>query len=201
MKNNEFKLYIDELKNLCAFFKIAINGVNDCLKNTPNNNPASNDAFWYSAQNSITYAANISKILWGSNAKDNEERTDLRKLLKVDDEFYIKNKQLRNKLEHIDENLKKFSKYDVSVLWNRNIIGDSPMLIFIDGKPFKPENEKTLRSYNYDTTNFIFMGNTFNLQASLKEIEQIALNVNIIENKINSEGETYETLVREAKQD
>lgn len=173
MTNNEFELYISELITLCSFFKISIYNLNtyiSMMRSSVKDNQLSSEVFWYSAQNSVIYAANISKMLWGSSQSENNDRIMFRKLLKINDASPIRKKQFRNQLEHIDESLQKFSKLEPNVIINKIILGNNPNTIVINDKPFRPENGKTLRAYNYETTDFIFMGHTFNLKNVSDEI-------------------------------
>jgi hypothetical protein len=73
------------------------------------------DAFWYSMQNLLVAAGNVSKLLWPSAVKKqslSDEMRDrgkeLRGILSLDDSSALKCRELRNQLEHFDEYLHKW---------------------------------------------------------------------------------------------
>lgn len=189
MTNNEFELYVSELKNLCDFFNISFVEMENSLLNS--DNPGNDNRFWYYAQNGIANAANISKILWGSNSTANSQRQQFRELLEVNNESYIKNKLLRNSLEHIDERFNTFVSGSQGITIDRNISNVSNW-ITINGTA--PASNNILRSYNPETSDFTFMNLTFNFKDAFAEIHTLEINVDRVKNLLTT-GATYESLI------
>lgn len=64
--------------------------------------------FWCYAQSMLSCTANISKYLWGR--KYGEDRELIRKLLDIQDDSPLKDRQVRNHIEHFDERLLQWEK-------------------------------------------------------------------------------------------
>jgi len=78
--------------------------------------PLGEERIWYGVQNAVLAVANISKILWGPQAKDGtwpkeKERTPLRVFLGVSEPSDLKSKDMRNHLEHFDERIDKWFQW------------------------------------------------------------------------------------------
>ena len=89
MEKMERQLFLDELDTLCSFVIYAVASANNSLY-------SGNNYLWYSLQNIVTYTADISKILWGSNQSENDKRREFRKELHVNDRSAIRSKHFRN---------------------------------------------------------------------------------------------------------
>jgi len=74
-----------------------------------------------SIQNILLHSANVSKYFWpinnGINKIHKKRAQKLRRLFGVSDNSPLRNKELRNHLEHLDENLDKY-------LWSKPIVGN-----------------------------------------------------------------------------
>lgn len=194
MNNDIFKYYVNEINLLANFVKIAAEHFNKAL-NEENND---SNMIWYDLQNIITYSADISKILWGAKgSKDFDkryhlDRSKIQKLLEVEDDWEIgpNNKILRNKLEHIDENIVKFSRKEHAIIYDRNIVSNYNM-ISLNGKEFNPNKESTLRSYNLEIGEYVIFGRAFNIKKACEECRMLRLKT---DNFIKSEV-AYEDLV------
>ncbi len=186
MNNEVFKYYVDEINLLTNFVKIAAEHFNEVV----NRDDASN-LIWYNLQNIITYVADVSKILWGSNSVQKADRQKLRDILKAKDSWEIsyKNKTLRNKLEHIDEHIIKFSKKPHQIIYDKNIVPNYRAIEI--GGHFNPNKESTLRSYNLELGEFVIFGSAFNIKKACEECRELRLKTDdIIES-----GMSYESLV------
>lgn len=169
MKKMQEQLFLDELNTLCNFVLYAVTSANNSLY-------SGSDYLWYSLQNIVTYTADISKILWGSNQSENDKRKELRKELHVNDNSIIRNKHFRNHFEHIDERLKKFSKVKPDLIVNKNI-SDNDNAIAVNGKQFIFKDEYTLRSLDLKRMQFVIFGDSYNLQQIVSEIEELSRRV------------------------
>lgn len=73
-----------------------------------------------SIQNILLHSANVSKYFWpinkGINKIHKKRAQKLRRIFDVSDCSPLRNKELRNHLEHLDENLDKY-------LWSKPIVG------------------------------------------------------------------------------
>ncbi|MDP9274219.1 MAG: hypothetical protein M3O99_01325 [Chloroflexota bacterium] len=77
------------------------------------------DEFWIALQQLVSAAGNISKLLWGQDTPDKQERREdsragLRSSISISDTetWVLKNRKLRNDWEHMDERLEEW--WDVS---------------------------------------------------------------------------------------
>jgi hypothetical protein len=61
------------------------------------------DATWFALHSILGAAANISKLLWGGDEADREDRKRLRDALEVSDDSVLRFRHVRNKFEHVDE--------------------------------------------------------------------------------------------------
>lgn len=165
MEKIEKRLFLDELDTLCNFVIYAVTSANRSLC-------SGGDYLWYSLQNIVIYTADISKILWGANQRENDRRKEFRKELHIDDSSAIRNKHFRNHFEHIDERLKKFSKVKPNLIVNKNI-SDSDNAIVVDGKPFIFKDEYTLRSLDLKRMQFVIFGDSYDLQRIVSEVDNL----------------------------
>ena len=169
MEKMERQLFLDELDTLCSFVIYAVTSANNSLYSGSN-------YLWYSLQNIVTYTADISKILWGSNQSENDKRREFRKELHVNDSSAIRSKHFRNHFEHIDERLEKFSKIKPNLIINKTIV-DSDNAIMVNGKPFIFKDEYTLRSLDLKRMQFVIFGDSYNLQQIVSEVEKLSKRV------------------------
>lgn len=94
-----------------------------CLEdtNTIDNPSKLDDAILDSIQNILLHSASLSKYFWpihqGEHKLHKKRAQALREHFKVQDNSSIRNKELRNHLEHLDENLDKY-------LWSKAIVGN-----------------------------------------------------------------------------
>ena len=65
---------------------------------------------FFSLQNLLNSAANISKALWGQKGKYSQERKILRDSIGISDASPLKTTSMRNNFEHFDERLDKWWK-------------------------------------------------------------------------------------------
>ncbi|MBD9366061.1 hypothetical protein IAP91_11630, partial [Leuconostoc mesenteroides] len=112
---------MDELTLQVDFALFSVSMFSQILNNSSKLRYINEGEFWYYIQNYVIELANISKILFIT--KKNGEREKAFNLRKEKRDFFIstlgiqnidaiKDKRMRNTLEHIDEKLEKFSKSD-----------------------------------------------------------------------------------------
>jgi hypothetical protein len=115
-----------------------------------------NDRLWLNAHVFVVTAANISKLLWGSDSKRATEREALRKLLQVTDEFAFQDRKVRHHFEHLDERLEKWhtaSKNRPAQIFIDHVVG--PVAEIVDPSPAPKE---VFRHYDPETGQLTFWG-------------------------------------------
>ncbi|WP_082817334.1 hypothetical protein [Microbulbifer thermotolerans] len=95
----------------------------ECLeaRNTAEDPHSLTDPILDSIQNILIHTASLSKYFWpiskGINKVHKKRAQSLRKAFKIKSDSPIRNKDLRNHLEHLDENLDSY-------LWSKPIVGN-----------------------------------------------------------------------------
>lgn len=95
----------------------------ECLEatNTAEDPHSLTDPILDSVQNILIHTASLSKYFWpiskGINKIHKKRAQNLRKTFNIKDDSAIRNKELRNHLEHLDENLDNY-------LWSKPIVGN-----------------------------------------------------------------------------
>lgn len=121
---------------------------------------------FYSLQNLLNAAANISKALWGQQGKLSSKRQILRTSIGVNEDSPLKPVTMRNNFEHLDERLDKWWKeskqhnhFDFSVLPKSSVQGIASIDWF--------------RVFDPTTTDLYFWSQEFNIQEIVTEIQKI----------------------------
>lgn len=101
------KIFVMEIEKQCKFGLLCKKNMDEFLVN-----PISKDIteFWFYAQGFLISAANISKLLWGSdkpedNRKRYKERSPLREKLGINSDSALNDRRVRNCYEHFDEKI------------------------------------------------------------------------------------------------
>jgi len=146
------------------------------------------DLFWFYSQTFINYAANLSKLLWATKiSKETHEefqnrkklRDQIRKSIGISENSILKDKKLRNRFEHIDEDIDIFNG---SLVMQRNF-GPSEGFINLGGKEYDALKEKTFRHYDPYQAVLGLYGKNTNLQDLYNEIKMISERVIEFEEK------------------
>lgn len=119
-------------------------------------------------QNIFTQAAALSRYFWTSKKKEKIHQNRsifLRAIFKIDEQNPIKNRDLRNTIEHFDENLDIFTEKSVVGTIIPNYVGPKPDG---DGVPLH-----VFRAYYTDIGVFDVLGVSFELEPVVKEIYRI----------------------------
>jgi hypothetical protein len=162
-------IYLDEIILQCQYALGAVQGMrlNLSIKDT--------NGYFKDAEDFLHHSSAVSRILWPGIARSNHKtirarhRGDyLRKVLGVQEDHVLKNRNLRNYFAHFDERLDEWaetSRYKNFV--DRNI--GPPDAIVIDGL----DNEDVMRWYHPDGKEFIISGEKYNVQALIDGIVDI----------------------------
>ena len=128
------------------------------------------DAVLDAIQNMLVHTANLAKYFWETNKgphKVHKRRAqNLRKIYKVSDSSAIRDKDLRNHLEHLDENLDEY-------LWSKPIVGNIyPAYVGTemprDGVPYH-----FFRAFFTDSGTFESLGLRLDIQPIVDELYDI----------------------------
>ena len=182
MKRKLFEQLLNELKLQTNFSIISVKLLNEHFSKFGQNKPGTEEdinskyMFWYSIQNYVVSLANISKLLFGVKGyaskeewdKRKEERRQFREILNISESTLLKNKEMRNLLEHIDENVEKFSLETSTYVVDRNI-GTSNMIMLHDNN-FFDKNYYNLRNYLTDKQEFWLFNKKFSITETFPEI-------------------------------
>ena len=128
------------------------------------------DAILDSIQNMLVHSANLSKYFWpinkGLHKLHKKRAQNLRKLFNVSSDSAIRNKDLRNHLEHLDENLDTY-------LWSKPIVGNIfPAYVGLE----MPRNEVPyhfFRAFFTDSGVFESLGLKFKIQPIIDELYEM----------------------------
>lgn len=129
---------------------------------------------WYSLQNLIIGAGNLSKTLWGTGRNEEErtrryaERQRLRDTVFVTDLSVLRNVKIRNHYEHLDErieiwwNTSKHRNIIQEIIGPRNMVGGAAL-----------GQRDILRWFDPTSGDVIFWGSELNVPAVVVEVERI----------------------------
>jgi hypothetical protein len=124
------------------------------------------DHILYGIQNLLNAGANISKMLWGQKGKFANKRTRLRESINVADDSPLRNVNMRNNFEHMDERLDRWWADSKAHNHADMIIGPKNSFVGI-------EPTDMFRMFDPHTTDVIFWGEEFNIQALVNEAQRI----------------------------
>lgn len=148
------QVFLIEIDHQCDYAIYAGQGMQSALDN---HEPMT---FWFYSQSLLTSAANISKLLWGSS----EKRTELRKMLGINNSSVLKSKYIRNCFEHFDEKLEEWSN-NAEIFIDSNI-GPKDMIAGI-----KPKDH--LRFFDTDDVSIKFKGASFKVKPIFIAIHEL----------------------------
>jgi hypothetical protein len=121
---------------------------------------------WFALQNILVAAANLSKLLWGSSGKREQEREALRESIDVDNTSPLKSLDIRNDFEHFDERIEDwYVRQGQSIYIGRNIGGGILNENEGDGRRFG--------EYDPSTGMVVFWTNSARLPDIIGEVRRI----------------------------
>lgn len=197
MKKRKFEFLLDELKLQTNFAILSINHFNNTWEKLFDYEDIDRVTityeFWYYLQNYVIALGNVSKLLFATKNKYEtvaqfkkrlEDRKVFLSILKVKENTILRDKKMRNLLEHIDENLEKFSDKSASVIANRNIGPSNAIQI---GNDFLFEkDEDNLRNFITDRRELILFGKRFDVERTFQDIIELRDNIIYIENQLKT---------------
>lgn len=179
MNKFELRIYLGEGKTQCSFALAAAQAINrnlDIIHQFPEHgdrgqvNFAQRELF-RSVHSLLTHASNVSKLFWPAKKKGAEGRAradrgeKLREAIPIIDELEcIKNRAVRDHLEHFDERIDSW-RSEGSGYYGQDNIGPIGMMGI--------EVKNIMRHYD-DTTNcFVFRGESFDVQGMVLEVDRL----------------------------
>jgi hypothetical protein len=119
---------------------------------------------FYSIQNMLNAAANISKALWGQGGKLADQRKPLRDSIGIADDSPLREVTMRNNFEHFDERLDRW--------WVDSKNHNHTDFNLGKQKDF-PDEIDNFRIFDPDTTDLSFWGQRFNLKNLITEVQAV----------------------------
>lgn len=192
MDNFVKRVYVSEIKKQCQYALSAIHHLNHSLQQINNHNPnANSELYWHShsevfrqVHSFLTHASNVSRMFWPPTPKRKERETEanyqlrlskndkvaraiaLKKEYQLDDDNPLKDRKLRDHLEHFDERLDHWRNTSI----NRIIVSD------IIGPPNAiagPAATDMMRWFDPSRNVFTFRGEEYDLQLIATAIDQL----------------------------
>ncbi len=157
------KIYLDEILDECQFALMAIESMNSSL----NMKEPTASLFFRASQDFLQHCGAISRIIWppwirdrAKNLRAQSRGTHLSSILGLEDSHALKDRSLRNLLEHYDESIDDWA--DTSP--NKNIVDKMiiPRRSMIGGSAIREGD--LFRVFETETLTFFFRGSTFNIQ-------------------------------------
>lgn len=170
------EIFQDEIKRQSSFALSSISNINYFFDSDDRTDA---DYLWYYVQNFLTSSANVSKLLWGSNEKQNHSRKKLRESLKVREDSILFSKTLRNDFEHYDERIERWFKESERRNYIDSNIGPTGFIAGADPSDF-------LRNYDTTLNAVTFKGTVYELQPIVDELLTLNMVVKkVINNRYN----------------
>jgi hypothetical protein len=164
------RIFQSQVRDQCMFLLMSAEAANKAMQNLgaagPRIAPDASDLLWFSLQNLLTAAANISKALWGSGGKSAEARRALRESLGVPDDSPLRETILRNHYEHFDERLDKWWQESTNHNYADRNIGPPTMIGGI-------QSTDNFRTFDPATNIAAFWGDEFNTLALVEAANEL----------------------------
>ena len=146
-----------QIRDQCVFALHAAESINEGLRDNDS------DAIFFGIQNFLNASANISKMLWGQAGKRSEARRPLRQSIGIDDASPLRDVNMRNNFEHMDERIDRWWEISTQKHYADRNIGPLEM---IKGSRL----EDVFRIFDPSTAKVGFWGQEFNIQTIVDEI-------------------------------
>lgn len=190
MDDHVKSVFLMELKKQCEFAIGAIHQVNSALQAsrgqnlTPDESRFHHNEVFRGLHSFLTHTSNISRILWPplpqkrkkESALDFSERCHklprvqrskaLKAALQLDESHLLKDRRLRDHLEHYDERLDDWEENSPRRNIVSDMIGDPRAISGIDDKD-------RMRTFNTNGARYVFRGEEFDIQEMLNEVEKL----------------------------
>lgn len=166
-------IFQDEIRKQSSFAMSSVEHINHFFSREVMPHP---DYLWYYVQNFLISSANVSKLLWESNKKQNQSRKDLRKHLKVKESSVLYSKTLRNDFEHYDERIETWYAESKDGNYVDSGIGPTGFMPGFDSSDI-------LRIYDTTIGAVTFKGKVYKLQPIVDELADLITTIENITNR------------------
>jgi hypothetical protein len=177
MDNFFLKIYLGEINKQCNYALQAAKELNISLEQ------GNTTELFRAIHGFLIHASNVSKLLWSSKESDKtkleraKNRADtLRNILNLPEEHPLKDRKLRNYLEHYDTRLDDWVYSSTHHNYIDMNIGPKN---FMGGNTI--QSSDIMRHFDPATNLFIFRGEEFDLQEIATEIKRVALKIEAIQ--------------------
>jgi hypothetical protein len=155
-----------ELKTQCQFAAFSLEDIHIALESN-----VGVGRIWFSLQNLLNSAANISKMLWPVKNSYSDRGQFLRNKYNIRDDSPLKSRRVRNCFEHFDEHLHEWvlSLNNHSVI-DRNI---GPAQMFCPTGNYENDKKYFLRNFDQGSFELLFRGQEFSLGPVIQEIQNL----------------------------
>jgi hypothetical protein len=188
-------VFLSELKKQCEFAMGGVSQINNALKgvqerdSTPEQSQFYHNEVFRGLHSFLTHSSNVSRILWPPfpQKKKKETNADFKKrcqklprvvrsetikdYLGFDDGHILKERRLRDHLEHYDERLDDWGENSEHRNIVTDMIGDPRAISGIDEKD-------RMRTFNPNGAKYIFRGEEYDVQAIASSIEGLLKKLN-----------------------
>lgn len=201
------RVYVSEISGQAQFALNAIGALNHALQNLNDKNRNREASSFFHAEvfrqthSFLTHASNISRLFWPPKAKPQkgEEKssadrraaftemrgTTLRKLFDLEDRNPLKNRTLRDHLEHYDERLDQWSNTSRSHNIASDTIGPQNAIVGL-------EPTDTMRWFDPTRNSLCFRGEEFKIEPFASAVNQIFLQAKTIEETLRKNQSSNE---------
>ncbi|MFM2581086.1 hypothetical protein [Vibrio fortis] len=190
MDTFEKRVYAGEIKKQCQFCLAAIQYLNNALQQVGNREIKSEERTFFHSEvfrqmhSLLTHASNVSRMFWPPTPKQKKTETDenfekrllsidkvvrgrvLKSAFGVDDSNPLKNRALRDHLEHYDERLDHWRNNST----NKNIVSDT---IGPPNAIVGPDATDMMRWFDPTRNIFMFRGEEYDIQSIATAIDSI----------------------------
>ncbi|AGH44067.1 hypothetical protein [Paraglaciecola psychrophila] len=194
-------VYISEVKKQCEFGLAAIKYLNHALQQTNNRDLEKEESSFYHSEvfrqihSFLTHASNVSRIIWPPQFRQKKKETDeeyeqrlqqndkvvrgrvLKEEYDLDDSNPLKQRTLRDHLEHYDERLDHWRNNNTNRVIVSDIIGPANTIV-------GPAESGLMRWFDPTRNVFKFRGEEFDLQTIATSIDAILSTSRTLENEL-----------------
>jgi len=159
--------YIESIKINCEIAFNSVEIVNQEIKIFEKTNEINHNLVLGNIQNIILQAGNISKYFFpiAKNAISLERAQELREVFLIENNNVLKNKKLRNAIEHLDEKMDVFFQtYKAGNFY--------PSCVRYEHE-FNERLDVFFRAYFLDSQRFVILNESFKITPLMEEIERI----------------------------
>ena len=158
--------FTEELKTQAQFAAFALEDIHEALLRR-----GAVDRIWFSIQNFLNAAANISKMLWPVKGQYTERGEFLRNKYDISADSPLKSRRVRNCFEHFDEHLHEWA----ASLDNRSVIDRNigPAHVWCPTGDMDNDRKYFLRNFDQAQYQLLFRGEEYSLGPVISEIQRI----------------------------